>query len=162
MVEVRLFKLSDQHFLVEMLYEAVYWRLNPDKPSFDIAVQDINFTQAASHMNELPGDIAVVAQQDGKLAGAAWVRKWESNAVRGFISPNIPVLIMAVHSSCRREGVGKKLIEALITEAEQQNIEAVSLMVSKDNHALLLYEQCGFQPYEDCGDSLLPLRELKR
>jgi len=45
----------------------------------------------------------------------------------------------------------------LLEYASQHYIEKLSLMVSKDNHALKLYWKCGFREYADAGDSLLML-----
>ena len=53
------------------------------------------------------------------------------------------------------------MIDWLIDHASKQNIQKVSLMVSKDNHAIKLYRKCGFIEYADKGDSLLMLRKIK-
>ncbi len=38
----------------------------------------------------------------------------------------------------------------------------MSLMVSKNNHAIDLYRKCGFQEYAEKGDSLLMIRSQAR
>ena len=56
--------------------------------------------------------------------------------------------------------VGQKLIEWLLDHAGEQGVAKMSLMVSTDNHALRLYERCGFKRHADEGDSVLMLREV--
>ncbi|MBK9209078.1 MAG: GNAT family N-acetyltransferase [Anaerolineales bacterium] len=68
---------------------------------------------------------------------------------------------MAVHENYRRQGIGVKMIEWLIDCASKSNIQKLSLMVSKDNHAIRLYQKCGFLEYADKDDSLLMLRRTE-
>jgi len=154
---------ADTPFLREMLYEAVYWRAiaNDTAPPLDEALADPDVRKAVDDLGDWDGDAAVVAVIDGERAGAAWVRFWtDDNHIRGHIEEGIPTLVIAVHRDHRRRGVGQKLIEWLLDHAAEQGVAKMSLMVSKDNHALRLYEKCGFQLHADEGDSVLMLREV--
>jgi ribosomal protein S18 acetylase RimI-like enzyme len=89
-------------------------------------------------------------------AGAAWYRFYsDDNYIRGYINDTIPVIVIAVHQNYRRQGIGAKMMRWLISEASEHNIQKLSLMVSKDNHALKLYRKCGFVEYADQGDAWL-------
>jgi len=70
------------------------------------------------------------------------------------------VLVTAIKENYRRQGIGTKLVDWLIDYALEHNIRQMSLMVSKDNHAIHLYKKCGFLEYADKGDSLLMLRKI--
>lgn len=72
----------------------------------------------------------------------------------------IPVLAIAVHKDYRRLGIGERMINWLVDHASEHIIQRISLMVSKDNHAIRLYRRCGFLEYADEGHSLLMLRQL--
>ena len=52
------------------------------------------------------------------------------------------------------------VLEWLIGHAAEHAVERLSLMVSKDNHALHLYRKHGFEIFSDDGDSLLMLRDV--
>ena len=153
---------GDSPFLMEMLYEAVYWRSiaegsNPPMEE-SVAVSDIR--KAVDGLGGRVGDVGVVALVDGVAAGAAWCRFWtQENHIRGYIDDAIPVLIIAVHRDFRRQGIGQRMIARLVDDAARQDIPKMSLMVSKDNHAVRLYEKCGFRHYADQEDSMLMLRE---
>jgi ribosomal protein S18 acetylase RimI-like enzyme len=140
-----------------MEYEAIYWRAlaQGNAPSFEAV------NNASADWGERDGDVAVVALVESIPAGAAWYRFYtDDNCIRGYIEDTIPVVVIAVQRDYRRQGIGKHLLEWLIDHASTHNIHKISLMVSKDNHALHLYRKCGFLDYADKGDSLLMLRTI--
>ncbi len=145
----------------EMLYEAVFWRPNPNKPSFEEGLAVPEVRNALVDWGERDGDIAVIALVDSIPAGAAWYRFYtDDNFIRGYIEETIPALAIAVHKDYRRQGIGEKMMNWLIDHASTQHIQQISLMVSKDNHAIHLYRKCGFLEYADKGDSVLMLRKI--
>ena len=145
----------------EMLYEAVFWRPNPDKPSLDEGLSTPGARNALVDWGAREGDSAVIAVVDSNPAGVAWYRFYsDGNSIRGYIEETIPVLVIAVHEDYRRLGIGERMIHWLIDHASRRNIREISLMVSKDNHAIHLYRKCGFLKYADKGDSLLMVRRI--
>ena len=153
---------ADIQFMREMLYEAVFWRPNPNKPAFEEGLAASGVNNALVDWGERKGDAAVIALVDAIPAGAAWYRFYtDDNCIRGYIDETIPVIAIAVQKNCRRRGIGEKMIEWLLDHASEHNIQKLSLMVSKDNHAIRLYRKCGFLDYADRGDSLLMLRETE-
>jgi ribosomal protein S18 acetylase RimI-like enzyme len=148
-------------FMREMLYEAVYWRPDPEKPSFEEGLAAPGVTNALVDWGKRDGDVAVIAFVDSTPAGAAWYRFYtDDNLIRGYIEETIPTLVLAVHTDYRRLGIGERMIKWLIDHAFKHDIQGISLMVSKDNHAINLYRRCGFREYADRGDSLLMLRTI--
>lgn len=155
-------KPSDMQFMREMLYEAVFWRPNPNKPALEEGLADPGARNALVDWSKRDGDAAVVALLDSTPAGAAWYRFYtDDNCIRGYMDETVPVIVIAVHENYRQQGIGEKMIAWLIEHASKRNIQKLSLMVSKDNHALRLYRKCGFQEYADKGDSLLMLRRTE-
>jgi ribosomal protein S18 acetylase RimI-like enzyme len=153
----------DIPFLKEMLYESVFWRsiASANGPQFEEGLADPEVSKALTNWEERDGDIAVIALVDSNPAGAAWFRFYnDDNFIRGYIEETIPALVIAVHRDYRRQGIGEKMIDWLIDHASKHNIQKISLMVSKDNHAINLYRKCGFLDYADTGDSLLMLRTI--
>ena len=160
-IHLRSSQQTDIPFLREMLYEAVFWQNGPNTPSFNEGLSDPEVGKALINWGERKGDIAVLAQVDSTPAGAAWFRFYnDDNFIRGYIRETIPTLVIAVHRDYRRKGIGEKIIDWLIDYASNQNIKKISLMVSKDNHALNLYRKCGFTEYADKGEALLMVRKI--
>ena len=162
-IQLRESETSDMPFLREMLYEAVYWRAiaNATNPPFEEGLTAPGVRNDLVNWGEREGDIAVVARVDSHRAGVAWYRFYtDDNPIRGYIDDTIPVVVIAVRKAYRRQGIGGKMMNWLIDHASRHNIHALSLMVSKDNHAIRLYTRCGFLEYADTGDSFLMRREI--
>lgn len=154
---------SDIPFLKAMLYEGVFWRaiINGNEPPFEEGLADPEVSKSLADWEERDGDTAVVALVNSVPVGAAWYRFWtDDNFIRGYIEEKTPALVIAVHRDYRRHGIGKKMIDWLLDYASKHAIQTISLMVSKDNHAINLYQQSGFVDYADKGDSLLMLRKI--
>ena len=153
---------QDLPFLREMLYEAVFWRPGPDRPSLDDGLAYPEVEKALQDWGERAGDTAVVATVGWIPVGASWCRLWtDDNNIRGYVNEETPVLVIGVRRDYRRRGIGEMLIDRLVHRASAQSIQRISLAVSKDNHALSLYRHLGFVEYEDIGDTLLMLRSLE-
>ena len=108
-----------------------------------------------------PGDLGVVAEEDGAPVGAAWLRRW-AGAARGygFVDAETPELSVSVLPGRRGRGVGTALLRHLLGAAAGR-FGAVSLSVSVTNPARRLYEREGFMavgPPE--GGSVVMVRPL--
>lgn len=79
----------------------------------------------------------LVIEQDGALVGYAGY--WRIG-IEGH------VVTFAIHPDCRRQGLGKKLLEALINHCRSMDLERMTLEVRRSNTlAQGLYEQFGFE-----------------
>ena len=154
---------DDLPFLRRMLYEAVYWRSiqRNVNPPFDEGLAASGVCNALDDWGSRVGDTALIFDSDSTPAGAAWYRFYnETNAIRGYLDEETPVIVLAVVSEYRRQGIGTMLITALLERASRRGTRRVSLMVSSDNHAHALYEKCGFRVCANTGDSYLMTREV--
>jgi ribosomal protein S18 acetylase RimI-like enzyme len=153
-------QLSDIPFLMEMLYDAVFWRASANKPSFEEGLAYPEVSKSLADWGGRDGDTAVVATIHSTRVGASWFRFWtDDDIVRGYVDPRTPVLVIGVHRDYRRRGIGGQMIGWLIDRASKHSIQRLSLCVSKDNYAANLYRQQGFWEYADKGDSLIMVRE---
>lgn len=153
---------DDLPFMKDMLYEAVFWRRDGKRPSFEEAFTDYpGVIKCLADWTERDGDTALIATLHGTPVGAAWYRYWTAeNYIRGYMDDNVPVLVIGVHEDHRHQGIGTQLIEGLIEQARKDGIPRISLMVAKDNYALKLYEQQGFEFHSETDDSFTMVREL--
>ncbi len=159
-ITLRPYRQSDSSFLERMLYEAVYWRRSKNTPSFEEAILNKDFLKAVSGFGNNDGDLAIIAEDDSIPCGAVWIRYWDKeDNIRGYISPDIPILAIAVDENHRRMGVGEKLLSAIKVDALKNSINKISLCASKDNFALNLYIKSGFVKYKDIDHSFIMLHE---
>lgn len=155
-------QLDDFRFMQEMLYEAVFWRTDPNRPSLPDALAYPETEKALRDWPERPGDTGVVATIGSTPLGAAWYRLWTAeDDMRGYVDDTTPVLAIAVQQDHRRRGIGTLLLDWLIDRASTQSIARISLAVAKDNQALSLYRRMGFIEHSDTGDSFVMVRSLR-
>ena len=155
---------EDDHFLREMLYEAVFWSRNEsDRPSLEEGLSYDYTKHILVDFGKRNGDLAIIAENDAIRVGAAFIRYWDDpEAIRGYVSSQVPVLVIGVHSAYRRQGVGSVMLEELKELALVKGIDTISLCVTKSNIAYDLYRQQDFEVVEDLGDSVNMLWKYKR
>jgi ribosomal protein S18 acetylase RimI-like enzyme len=103
------------------------------------------YQRLVSFCRERPGTVTFVAERDGRRAGFLILVTDLPDDVSQ--QPQAFVAYVAVIPQCRREGVGRALIQAALAEGKRRKLPHVSLMVSADNAAArLLYESEGFMP----------------
>jgi ribosomal protein S18 acetylase RimI-like enzyme len=155
-VELRPAQPGDAFFLVEMVAAAATWRPGSRGLSLDELLRD----PALAHYVEgwpRPGDLGVIAQ-DPHPIGAAWLRFLpETDPGFGFVDAHTPEVSLAVAAAYRGQGIGSRLLEALIESARSAGVARLSLSVESDNHALRLYERLGFEQIGISGGSVTML-----
>jgi ribosomal protein S18 acetylase RimI-like enzyme len=143
----------DRPFIQRMLYEAAN-KPGEEWPPFEAS---INEARNVRHWRDWmrPGDVGVVAEQDGEPVGAAWVRQFGRGELGPLDDPSTPVLAIAVESDHRGQGVGKMLMSALMSRAAASGFQAVDLPTGTFNQAgLRLYEGAGFVETARIGDTV--------
>lgn len=144
---------SDAAFLTEMLVEAAFWRPHGPVGTSDGVLHDPELAHYVSNWPQ-PGDLGVIAEADQPV-GAAWLRFFTADdAGYGFIDAAIPEVSMGVLGPRRGQGVGRRLLEALISTARKTGLPALSLSVESDNYAHRLYEDLGFKADSEASGSI--------
>lgn len=107
------------------------------------------------------GVIGVLAEQNEKPVGAAWVRLWNNpqSYGYGFVQEDVPELAIGVLPDNQGEGIGLALIDRLLQDVAAKGIVGISLSVLKTNAAALkLYKRFGFESVPGTeGDSSLSM-----
>jgi ribosomal protein S18 acetylase RimI-like enzyme len=150
---VRRATADDAPFLVQMLATAADWRPGTTART---AAEILAVPALARYVVGWPrrGDVGCVAE-DGTAIGATWWRQFgRSDAGYGFVDEAIPELSVGVVPAKRRQGVGTRLLRALIAEARRSGLPGLSLSVELDNPAVGLYERLGFGTVGVNGGSL--------
>jgi ribosomal protein S18 acetylase RimI-like enzyme len=106
-------------------------------------------------------DLGFAAEENGRLIGAAWLRRWPSSERGfGFVDVETPELSMALLPKYRGRGLGTRLLRHLLSTAAER-YDAVSLSVSVSNPARRLYEREGFTPVsEPDGGSITMVKKF--
>ena len=89
-----------------------------------------------------PDDICFLAEADGKVAGAVWVRVMEDY---GHLEEGVPSFAISLYKEYRNQGIGTALMERMLQELAQRGYEKASLAVQKANYAVRMYQKVGFE-----------------
>jgi len=150
---------KDHQFMREMFYAALY---NPDPlhPYPPSIIDSPELSHYIQHWGQ-PGDAGFIAMVKEVKAGTVWIRLFSrDNPGYGFIDASIPELSMAVKSEFRNKGIGGRLLETMLEEAENAGHASVSLSVDQANQALHLYERFGFKVYRELETSYTMLKKF--
>ncbi|MDE7428014.1 MAG: GNAT family N-acetyltransferase, partial [Lachnospiraceae bacterium] len=91
---------------------------------------------------ELKDDWGLVAEVDGKIVGAVWVRIMNDY---GHIDDETPSLAISLYKKYRGFGIGTALMRDILTLLKAHGYKRVSLSVQKANYAVKLYQKVGFE-----------------
>jgi GNAT superfamily N-acetyltransferase len=140
-----------------MLGEAAVWNAEKRTPTGDEVMADPRYARYLAGWPR-PGDHGLIAHDEAPL-GAAWFRTYgERDHGYGFVAVDVPELSIAVVAPRRHEGIGRRLLVALIDASVAQGHRALSLSVHEGNPARDLYESVGFEPSEHHGTSWTMIR----
>lgn len=101
-----------------------------------------------------PDDVGFLALDDQPVGAAWWRFLPEHDAGYGFVAATIPELAIGVVDHARGRGIGTLLLTALVEEARQRSVPALSLSVETDNPAADLYRRLGFETTAEPDGSL--------
>ncbi|PIE89500.1 MAG: GNAT family N-acetyltransferase [Acidobacteria bacterium] len=151
---IRALKSRESDFLADMLYEAIF--IPEGHPPFPREiVKELSLSKYIEKWGKDKFDIALVVEIDNKLVGAVWGRLFTNeNKGFGYIDNKTPELSMAIKNDYRNQGIGTKLIKAIIAEYNKIEVKFLSLSVDKANKALNLYKRIGFETVEETETSL--------
>ena len=139
--KVRVMRQSDYACLPEFLYQAIFIPQGAELPPRDV----INDPQIFVYIKDFgvqPGDLGVVAEQNGQVVGAAWTRIIPAF---GHLNDETPELAISILPEFRGCGIGTKLLGKLFAVLRESGYTRTSLSVQKDNPAVRFYKRLGYR-----------------
>jgi ribosomal protein S18 acetylase RimI-like enzyme len=146
---------GDRAFLVDLygsVREPELARVDWDGATKRAFVEQQFAAQDHHYRSNYPGATLDVVEVDGERAGRLYVHRGPSD---------IRIMDIAVAPAYRGRGIGTRLIEALIEEAEASG-RKLSIHVEMENPARRLYERLGFEPAGEHGVYVLMERPPAR
>ena len=137
--------------LDDFLYEAIFIPQGVVSPPRSIIEQE-DLQVYVRGFGESPHDHCLVAECDGKIVGAVWVRMMNDY---GHLDDQTPSLAISLYPTYRGQGIGTQLLRQMMDLLRQEGYAHVSLSVQKENYALHMYQKEGFMIVEDRGDEVV-------
>lgn len=159
-IDLRIADAADGPFLAEMVVAAAFWR--PEGPAGSVCevMDQPHFAHYVAGWPQ-PSDCGVIAE-DVHPVGAAWFRFFPANDPGfGFVDAGTPEVSIGVARPRRGQGIGARLLNALVAQARHAGLATLSLSVEPDNYARGLYERVGFRTVGGAGGSLTMLLRIE-
>ena len=148
--EMRHIRQDEWPLLEDFLYEAIFVPEGFEGGIPRSVIYDDPKCRAAfESFGTLPDDRAVVAEVDGKVIGACWVRTTDEY---GHIDEATPSFSISIFKPYRGQGIGTAMMRVMLDELCDAGYTRASLSVQKENPALRLYERLGFRIIGDGVD----------
>ncbi len=159
-VTIREIKSSEIYKLEDMLYEAIY---QPDEnkliPRTVLKIPEVN--AYIRDFGSRKDDYCLIADSEGEIVGAVWVRII-SGKIKGYgyIDDETPEFAISLFKEYRNQGIGARLMSAMIEYLREKGYKQTSLNVKKENYAVKLYKKMGFEVISEDEEDYFMLLEL--
>jgi len=158
---IRKLNITESAFLADMLYEAIFIPEGHDPLPREI-IEDKSLSRYIENWGKDNFDIAMVMEIDNQPVGAIWGRLLTvENKGFGYVDDSTPELSMAVKNEYRNQGIGTKLIKAIVSEYQKIGVKYLSLSVDKANKARNLYKRLGCEIVAETETSWTMKKRIK-
>lgn len=138
---IREIQKQEYPLLDNFLYEAIFIP-EGTKPPPKTIITSPELQIYVEHFGELKDDWGLVAEVNGKIIGAVWVRIMNDY---GHIDDNTPSLAISLYKEYRGLGIGTAMMKKILALLKSHGYSQVSLSVQKANYAANMYLKIGFK-----------------
>ena len=138
---IREIQKQEYPLLDNFLYEAIFIPEGTEPPPKTI-ITSPELQVYIEHFGELKDDNGLVAEIDGKIVGAVWVRIMNDY---GHIDDETPSLAISLYKEYRGFGIGTVMMKEILALLKTHGYKQVSLSVQKANYAAKMYLKVGFE-----------------
>ncbi len=150
---IRKIKQSEIELLSDFLYEAIFIPEEVAPPPREIINQP-ELQVYISDFGKRDSDSCYVAEVNGRIVGAVWVRIMNDY---GHVDDETPSFAISLYKEYRSQGIGTALMKAMLDELKEKGCKQASLAVQKTNYALELYKKLGFKVVDENDEEYIML-----
>ncbi len=155
--KIREINENEYTLLDDFLYEAIFIPEGVEAPPKSI----INQPELQVYVKDFgkePDDICFVAEVDRQVVGAVWVRVMNDY---GHVGDGIPSFAISLYKEYRGYGIGTQLMKRMLAELRERGYENTSLAVQKENYAVKMYQNVGFEIVDENEEEYIMVCELR-
>ena len=153
---IRKMTVLEYPLLSDFLYEAIFI---PDgiKPPPRNIIASPELQIYVERFGALKDDFALVAEIEGKVVGAVWVRIMNDY---GHIDDETPSLAISLYQKYRGQGIGTAMMKEMLALLKSHGYSRVFLSVQKANYAAKLYLKVGFEIVRENDEEYIMVNHL--
>lgn len=153
---IRKIRQSEIQVLSDFLYEAIFIPEGATPPPREIIKQP-ELQVYISDFGKCDDDICYVAEVDGNIIGAVWVRIMDDY---GHVDDETPSFAISLNKEYRSQGIGIDLMKAMLKELKERGYKQTSLAVQKANYAVNMYRNVGFETVDENEEEYIMVCKL--
>ena len=154
---IRELKNTEYPLLNDFLYEAIFIPQGVEPPPRSILNND-ELQVYVKDFGKSPDDRCLVADADGKIVGAVWVRIMEDY---GHVDDETPSFAISLYKDYRGRGIGTALMEKMLELLRESGYRKASLAVQKSNYAVRMYKKVGFEIIDENDEEYIMVCKLR-
>lgn len=154
---IRSLRTEEYGLLETFLYEAIFVPEGATPPPREI-LQKPELRVYLDGFGTEAADLALVAERNGNVVGAAWTRIMNDY---GHLEDGVPSLAISLLPEARGQGIGSRLLRSLQRCLRDKGYEKMSLAVQKANYAVRMYEKAGFRRVDENEEEYLMMCDLR-
>ena len=154
---IRKIREDEYTLLNDFIYEAIFIPEGVEPPPKSIINQP-DLQVYISNFGKEKDNLCFVAEADGKVVGAVWVRDMNDY---GHIADGVPSFAISLYKEYRNFGIGTRLMETKLMKLKGRGYNRTSLAVQKANYAVRMYKKVGFEIIDENDEEYIMVCELK-
>lgn len=147
---------TEYPLLNDFLYEAIFIPDGVEVPPKSI-INSPELQVYVSDFGTQEHDRALLAEVNGKVVGAVWVRIMNDY---GHINDTTPSFAISLYKEYRGQGIGTALMQEMLTTLKNTGYKQASLSVQKANYAAKMYLKLGFEILSENEEEYIMVKNL--
>ena len=153
---IREMNTTEYPLLNDFLYEAIFIPDGVEAPPKSI-INSPELQVYVSDFGTQKHDHALLAEIDGKVVGAVWVRIMNDY---GHIDDTTPSFAISLYKEYRGQGIGSAMMQEMFTTLKNAGYKQASLSVQKANYAAKMYLKLGFKIVSENEEEYIMVKYL--
>lgn len=153
---IRPIRKDEYPLLEDFIYEAIFIPEGVEPPPRSIIEND-DIQVYIKDFGSSVHDRCYVAEVQGKVIGAAWVRIMDDY---GHVDDETPSFAISLYKEYRGHGIGTELMKTMLSSLRESGYAQASLAVQKANYAVRMYRAVGFEVVDENDEEYIMIAKL--
>ena len=154
---IREIKETEYPLLNDFLYEAIFIPNGMEAPPRSI-INSPELQVYVSGFGTQKHDRALVAEVNGTVIGAVWVRIMDDY---GHVDDNTPSFAISLYKNYHGQGIGTAMMRKMLSILKDCGYKQASLAVQKANYAVQMYQKTGFEIVDENEEEYIMINHLQ-